>query len=49
MFWTFKFSLNVNIFMLGDCFGYFLKNWVIFSNRLVALSAVETSRKVKGE
>ncbi len=23
---------------LGDCFGYFLKNWAIFSNILVTLS-----------
>jgi hypothetical protein len=25
------------LFGLGDCLGYFLKNWVLFSNLLVTL------------
>jgi hypothetical protein len=33
MFWAFKLSFVVNIlaiFWLGDCLGYFLKNWANF-------------------
>jgi len=34
MFWTFKLSFDEDIwgfFWLGNCFGYFSKNWVIYS------------------
>ncbi len=31
---------HFGLFWLGDCLGYFLKNWAIFSNLLVTLSAI---------
>ncbi len=39
-FWTFKLSLGMGyfyIFWIGHSFGFFLKNWVIFSNLLITL------------
>jgi hypothetical protein len=32
------------ILLLGHCFGYFLKNWAIFSNLLVTLKKTQTLR-----
>jgi hypothetical protein len=43
MLWGFKLSFVVDIFAfnLGDCLGYFLKNWANFFKLLVTLLGLD--------